>query len=98
MAKLSVSIPDDQKDLLDAYAEKHGLGTSAVIQQALAAFLGSEEPKPTSDILDLRVTALEQYLKAFLLHYGLVRDGLEQLAGSSPDVVIPPAFPQPPWP
>ena len=70
MAKFSVSIPDDQKDLLDAYAKKHGLGTSAVIQQALAAFLGSEEPKPTSDILNLQVAALEQYLKAFLLHYG----------------------------
>jgi hypothetical protein len=63
---------------LDAYAKKRGIGTSAVIQQSLAAFLG-----PT-DILSLCVKALELYLKGFLTHYGLLRDGLEKLVGNSP--------------
>jgi hypothetical protein len=47
VAKFSVSIPDEQKSLLDSYAAKNHLGASAVVQKALEAFLGVWNFVPT---------------------------------------------------
>ncbi len=46
MAKISVSLPDQLKDQLDAYAQVHGHSVSQTVQLALETFLSQTPPPP----------------------------------------------------
>ena len=84
MAKVSISIPDDLKDRLDAHAAETGQKRSEAVANILTAYFAGHVRSPevvTADQLAELAEELDQ-----------VRDYLAELHGSKPE-----SFPRPEW-
>jgi len=81
LAKLSISIPDDLKALLDARSESENVPVSHLVTDALRAYFGQpleqqEEPGPTpSSLADSseEVRQIQEYLWDLYLSYDRTR-------------------------
>jgi hypothetical protein len=84
MAKISVSLPDELKDQLDAYAAETGFKRSEAVAHVLTAFFAGEIQEPTP-IDPKDVENMNHYL-------ALTMDYLEALHEQDPQM-----FPKPEW-
>ncbi len=96
MAKISVSLPDDLKAQLSAYAKAHGQGVSDVIQDALRSHLNAGHPAPQppppqpqpqplpvpDQQLTDRVKQLESYVALIAYQSEHMRQGVAQTAAA----------------
>lgn len=94
MAKISVSLQDDLKARLDAYAQAHGQSVSEVIQDSLKAFLDGTtpepghpptppptptDPSPTDRQLAKQIQLTQNHFLHFLAHYEQLRNSVDAL-------------------
>jgi len=112
LAKLSISIPDDLKELLEARAESEKMPVSHVVSDALKAYFAlpnaeipeqPDSPRPTSSSEELR--QVQEYLWELHQSYERTRSSalvLYHWAERSGEQLlgIPPesSFKKPPWP
>lgn len=109
-AKISVSLSDDLKARLDAYAQDQGQSVSQVVQNALERFLSPSQPEPSpapipppveEPELYHRVRRLEDYVGQLAHHEEQLRRSLEYIsrvsAMSGVTVPCPPPTMPPPW-
>lgn len=99
MARITVSITNDLKAGLDAYAEEQKLSVSKVVSQALQAFLPGEENPPDPDLVNT-----QRYLVQLVHHLEGLREAVHRMAlaqygpfADLPEDLAGP-LPQPPWP
>jgi len=107
MAKMSISLPDELKARLQAYAQEHSLSDSETVQQALEAFLdGSpvEPPTPPPGPSDWAapIAQIQKYVAALAANHEQVRSAMQLISQmSAPQGVYipcPPPVGPPPWP
>lgn len=114
LAKLSISIPDELKDQLEARAESEKVAVSHVVTEALRSFFAlsqqgaSEEPvSPTpSPGSSEEIRQLQEYLWELHQSYERTRSSVLVLyhraeqSGENELLGIPPesSFKKPPWP
>ncbi len=93
MAKISISLPDDLKTRLDAYAQTHGQSVSETIQDALEAFLNGTtnepdtpvpvphptDPSATDRQLAKQLHITQNHFLHFLAHYEQLRNSVDAL-------------------
>lgn len=104
-AKISVSLPDDLKARLDAYAEEHQQSVSQVVQDALQRFLDNPPTPPPlppeSGHLEHDVQQLQRYVTALAANHEQVRASLQLISemSATQGVFIPCPAPvgAPPW-
>lgn len=104
-AKISISLPDDLKARLDAYAEEHQQSVSQVVQDALQRFLDGPAtpptPPPDSGHLTHDVQQLQLYVSALAANHEQVRASLQLISEMSATqgvfIPCPPQLAAPPW-
>ncbi len=107
MGRITISIPDELEELLDAYAVDKGVPVSQVVAQALSRFLQapgepgpvpSPPPRRDEDLVDL-----QEYVALLGVFTERLRQTLETVVlfcpGTPPGtgVRIPRPLPPPPW-
>lgn len=113
MAKLSISIPDELKQLLEDRAETDKVPVSHVVSEALKAYFALPEeapeepvsPTPPGSSLE-EIRQLQEYLWELHQSYERTRSSVLVLyhraeqSGENPLLGIPPesSFKKPPWP
>jgi hypothetical protein len=98
VGRITVSLPDDLEQRLDAFAREQGLPVSQVVARALEAFLDAKPP-PAGGV-DAEARA---YLRDLAMHTEALRRFLHETAGwvSGPlnplQERVPKPLPPPPW-
>lgn len=98
MARITVSLANELKAELEAYAEQQQLAVSKVVSLALQAYLPGEENPPDPDLVNT-----QHYLAQLVGQLEGVREAVHRMAlaqygpfADLPDDLVRP-LPQPPW-
>jgi len=75
MARITVSLTDELKTKLEAYAEEQQLSVSKVVSQALRAFLPGEDKPPDPDLVNT-----QRYLDRLVLQLEGLREAVHRMA------------------
>ena len=75
MARITVSLTDELKAELEAYAEEQQVSVSKVVSQALRAFLPGEENPPDPDLLNT-----QHYLDRLVRQLDGLREAVHRMA------------------
>lgn len=101
MGRITVSLPDELKVTLTAYANQHDVSASRVVTQALEAFFHGDPTNPPPPTADLAAT--QHYLTQLIHRLDEQRRSLHQMAiaqaGAFAEIPksLSEPIPPPPW-